>query len=113
MNSAFRTLFNPSTPYTASAPDLARLAGGDARSLRSVDGQVWPVSTIRLGGGRILVTVEDRSAPTGMDLTERRDALTGLANRVVLKERIVQMLAEPGKDLQAALFLLDLDRIPK
>lgn len=110
MNSAFRTLFNPSVPVDVGDPDLVRLAGGDVRSLRSVDGRAWPVSTVRLGGGRILVTVEDRSAPAGTDLTERRDALTGVANRVVLKERIVQMLAEPEQDRQAALFLLDLDR---
>ena len=110
MNSAFRTLFNPSAHPGSGTPDLVRLAEGGAHSLRSLDGRIWPVSATPLGGGRILAMVEGGSASAAPDMTERRDALTGLANRVVLKERIIQAIAEPEADRQTALFLLDLDR---
>ena len=58
------------------------------------------------------ISAEDAAEGTRLELVRlaSTDALTGLANRVVLKERIVQVLAEPGKDLQAGRSLDDLVR---
>jgi diguanylate cyclase (GGDEF)-like protein len=109
-NSAFRTLFNLSAHHSSGTQDLARLAAGGARSLKSLDGRILPVNAISFGGGRTLVMVDERSAQTSAEMTERRDAVTGLPNRLVLKERIAQALADPEQTSQTALLLLDLDR---
>lgn len=110
-NAAFRTLFNLSSHPGLGGPDLSRVASGAVRSLKSLDGRILPVNPVTFGGGRTLVLVEDKSLGSATEMTERRDALTGLANRVVLKEQIVTALTGPEPDgTETALLLLDLDR---
>lgn len=112
-NAAFRTLFNVSGHQGTGSPDLSRVASGVARSLKSLDGRILPVNPITFGGGRTLVLVDEKSTEAAVEMTERRDALTGLANRVVLKEKIVASLVDPVPELdggETALLLLDLDR---
>ncbi|MDB5508285.1 MAG: diguanylate cyclase/phosphodiesterase [Hyphomicrobiales bacterium] len=60
-----------------------------------------------LSFGRRLVT---REIKAGEDLRERVDALTGLPNRLVLREALERMLADPQACNESALLLLDLDR---
>jgi diguanylate cyclase (GGDEF)-like protein len=113
-NAAFRTLFNVSGHQGTGSPDLSRVASGAVRSLKSLDGRILPVNPITFGGGRTLVLVDEKSTQAAVEMTERRDALTGLANRVVLKEQIaaslVDPIPEPDGGVETALLLLDLDR---
>jgi diguanylate cyclase (GGDEF)-like protein len=112
-NAAFRTLFNVSGHQGTGSPDLSRVASGAVRSLKSLDGRILPVNPITFGGGRTLVLVDEKSTQAAVEMTERRDALTGLANRLVLKEQIAASLVAPVPEpdgVETALLLLDLDR---
>ncbi|MDO9442451.1 MAG: EAL domain-containing protein [Beijerinckiaceae bacterium] len=60
-----------------------------------------------LSFGRKLVT---RYVPEREDRRERTDALTGLPNRIVLREALERALANPQTCADATLLLIDLDR---
>ncbi len=77
------------------------------------DGRVIAISYEPIPGGHWVVTYEDiterRRAEAQITYLARHDALTGLANRLQLRERVDQALAQCALGARVALFNLDLD----
>jgi diguanylate cyclase (GGDEF)-like protein len=77
------------------------------------DGRVIAISYEPIPGGHWVVTYEDiterRRAEAQITYLARHDALTGLPNRLQLRERVDQALAQRTQGARVALFSLDLD----
>jgi diguanylate cyclase (GGDEF)-like protein len=77
------------------------------------DGRVIAISHEPMPGGHWVVTYEDiterRRAEAQIAWLTRHDGLTGLANRLLLRERVEQVLGPGGRGSRFALFVLDLD----
>lgn len=77
------------------------------------DGRVIAISYEPIPGGHWVVTYEDiterRRAEAQITYLARHDALTGLPNRLQLRERLDQALAQRTQGARVALFSLDLD----
>lgn len=78
------------------------------------DGSMIAVVHRRLGDGGSIVTYEDvterRRTEAQILFMARHDALTGLPNRVLLRERLEQALGQFGRGSGFAVLCLDLDR---
>jgi diguanylate cyclase (GGDEF)-like protein len=77
------------------------------------DGRVIAISHEPIPGGHWVVTYQDiterRRAEAQITYLARHDALTGLANRLQLRERVDQALAQRAAGARVALLSLDLD----
>jgi diguanylate cyclase (GGDEF)-like protein len=77
------------------------------------DGRVIAISHEPMPGGHWVVTYEDiterRRAEAQITYLARHDGLTGLANRLQLREQLEQALAQRGRDGRLAVFAIDLD----
>ncbi|GIX10247.1 EAL domain-containing protein [Elioraea sp.] len=77
------------------------------------DGRVIAISHEPIPGGHWVVTYEDiterRRAEAQITYLARHDGLTGLANRLLLRERVDHALAQCARGGQCALLALDLD----
>jgi diguanylate cyclase (GGDEF)-like protein len=94
----------------------ARLAGvGDAGFVvEMVNGRTFEFTTQAMEDGGMVVLVEDiterKIAEAKINHLARFDALTGLPNRVTLRDRIEQALGEWRSDNMCAIHFIDLDR---
>ncbi len=98
------------------AERLGTLRHGEAVSevQRLRGGRLVALSQQPIAGGGWVVTYEDvterRRAEAQVAFMARHDALTRLPNRVLLHERLEQVLAQAGRGACAAVLCLDLDR---
>lgn len=87
---------------------------GEPRIEQLRDGRMIAVVHRRLGDGGSIVTYEDvterRRTEAQILFMARHDALTGLPNRVLLRERLDQALGQFGRGSGFAVLYLDLDR---
>jgi len=77
------------------------------------DGRIVAISHSPMQHGGWVATYEDvtarRAAEAQISHMARHDALTGLPNRMVLSERIEEVMADAGRGEQSAVLCLDLD----
>ena len=117
-NSAFSELFAGESwakellDSIGSVADEVNCAG--AREIRHRDGRMFSVETVRVPQG-LLVTAEDISGRVAEEARAvelaRTDPITSLGNRLMFRERLTALLADPGDAASAAAVLIfDLDR---
>jgi diguanylate cyclase (GGDEF)-like protein len=106
---------SPAVAQTLSAERLGFVARRErGTSFQDLaDGRVIAISHEPIPGGHWVVTYDDiterRRAEAQITYLARHDALTGLANRLQLRERVDQALARRAASARVALFSLDLD----
>ncbi len=87
-------------------------APGETRQELRQDGRIIEATSQRLPNGGLIHTLTDatdrRLAEARIFHLAHHDSLTGLANRVLLNKRLVEMLSDPRID-RVALICLDLD----
>ncbi|MGY2052021.1 putative bifunctional diguanylate cyclase/phosphodiesterase [Methylobacterium sp. JK268] len=94
---------------------IRRARAGEAATLDLRRGdRAVQISLARVPGTGLLVTLEDvsdrRAAEASAADTARRDPLTGLPNRLLLRERLAAALGAGDRGQGCALLLVDLDR---
>ena len=99
--------------YIRSIADEIARGSEEPTTAELKDGRTVQVRSRRLADGRSLLTHEDISQVVDANKTIRRmamnDALTGLPNRVYLREVLGRMFARPPGEEPFALLCLDLD----
>ena len=94
-------------------PDPAGHDGEDRRAYELADGRVMQVSRRAIPGGGWVATFEDvterRRSQERLSHMARHDALTGLPNRMLLREHMEHALARVRRGGAAAVLCLDLD----
>ncbi len=114
-----RRQYKDITAALAAQPEAFRIAGREVRSLRK-DGSEFTASMtfsdVRVGGRRLFTVLvvditERKQAVDRLNYLAKNDALTGLPNRVLFKERLEQaMIAAKGHAGLVAVVFLDLVR---
>lgn len=100
--------------YLKSVEAIVRAGQPDHSLLELEDGRTISIQTQPMADGGWVATHEDiterRRAEEKIEFLAGHDALTGLANRSLLLERMRQALADSARGDQFAILFLDLDR---
>ena len=103
-----------SADYLMSLVAIARAGQPNHSVLELKDGRTISIQTQPMPDGGWVATHEDiterRRAEEKIEFLARHDALTGLANRALLLERMRQALDDSARGSQFAILFLDLDR---
>jgi diguanylate cyclase (GGDEF)-like protein len=103
-----------SADYLMSLVAIARAGRPNHSTLELKDGRTVSIQTQPMPDGGWVATHEDiterRRAEEKIEFLARHDALTGLANRSLLLERMRQALVDSARGARFAILFLDLDR---
>ncbi|MGD1038653.1 MAG: diguanylate cyclase [Roseiarcus sp.] len=103
-----------SAEYLMSLVAIARAGRPNHSVIELKDGRTVAIQTQPMADGGWVATHEDiterRRAEEIIEFLARHDALTGLANRSLLQERMRQALVDSARGDQFAILFLDLDR---